>query len=327
MRICVYGAGAIGGVLACRLHMGGRQVSMVARGDHLAAIQKHGLKLLSAEGEQTFKIPASADAADFGAQDLVISCVKAHSLPAAAAQMKLLLGPKTPVVFALNGVPWWFFHGTRGALEGSRLELVDPGGRIWSAIGPERAIGSAVYIGASLPAPGVVKHHRNNRVIVGEPDGSHSERIQTVLRMLQVDGLQVEATKDIRGAIFGKLINTVSFNPVCALTRTPMDDIVRDPRTRQLVRTLMAECTQVGAALGTPTDVDIDGRIDSYANAGPFRPSTLQDLELKKPLEIDALVAAISELGRIAKVPTPTTDAIYALIRRLAETEGLYVKP
>ncbi len=325
MKICVFGAGAIGGVLACRLSAAGHDVSVVARGDHLAAIQSKGLHLIAPDGEETFPLRASSTGSDFGPQDLVICALKAHSLPSAAVDIAASAGPKTPILFVLNGVPWWYFYRSGGPFEGTRLDSVDPGGRIWNTIGPQRALGCIIYLAATVPGPGTVRHHSDapNRIIVGEPDGSTSQRLKVVVGALRAKELFPELTGNFRGALFGKLLNTVSLNQVCALTRSPIDQVVGDPRTRKLVRDLMSECVEVGRALGAPTDVDIEARIEANSKV-TFKPSTLQDLEAKKPLEIDALVAAISELGGMAKVPTPNVDAVYALVRRLAEREGIY---
>jgi 2-dehydropantoate 2-reductase len=322
LRICVFGAGAVGGVLACRLSAGGHDVSLVLRGDHLAAVRSAGLRLVSAEGEEAFRLPTSESGMDLGEQDLVICSVKAHSLPAAARNLAAC-ARGAPILFILNGVPWWYFHRSGGALDGTHLGLVDPQGEIWNTIGPERALGSVIYMTASTPAPGTVRHHSNARLILGEPDGSISARLNEAASALKVEGLFPETTASIRTAVFSKLLNTVSLNQVCALTRSPIDAVVGDPRARNLVQQLMHECAQVGAALGAPVDVDIDARIQSNAGVS-FKPSTLQDLEAGKPLEIDALVAAVSELGRLAGIQTPQVDTIYALMRRLAEEQGLY---
>jgi 2-dehydropantoate 2-reductase len=326
-KICIFGAGAVGGVIAARLKAAGGEVTLVARGENLRAIREKGLRLRTPEGEKSLAVDVTDDTRTLPPQDLVLCCVKSHSLPQAVPQIAPLLGPQTPVVFAMNGVPWWFCHGLGGALSDKRLESVDPGGGVWRAIGPERALGCAVLMGSSTPEPGVVLYNGGGRLVIGEPDGQSSARLAEIVKALSVPGLQPQPTDNIRGALFGKLIHNVSFNAVCAITHTVMDEVARDPRTRPLIRSLMLECVAVGKAVGVRIEHDVDKVIENVIARGPFRPSTQQDLEAGKPLEIDALVGVVCELGRLTGVQTPFTDAVYALIRRLAETLNLYVAP
>ena len=324
MKICIYGAGAIGGVLGARLALPGRTVSLVARGPHLAAIRAEGLKLQTDAGERAVKIAASDRPADFGPQDLVICAAKAHSLTSVARGIAPLLGPDTPVVFAVNGVPWWYFHQLGGQWDGTRLETVDPGGEIWKAIGPQRAIGCVVYMGASVPAPGTVKHHSGGRFLIGEPDNSVSTRLKRIAEAMTADGVTIETTGRIRDEILGKLIGNVSFNPISALTRSNLGGILSRPGVRQLAKAMMEECQKVGAAIGANLQIEIEAKLNGYDRMAAFRTSTLQDLEAGRPLEIDALVGVVSELGRITGTPTPAIDIVYALIRSLAENIGQF---
>ena len=324
MKICVYGAGAIGGVLAARLALAGRTVSVIARGAHLAAIRAEGLKLHSESGERTVKVPASDRPADFGRQDLVICTAKAYSLTSVARGIAPLLAPETPVVFATNGIPWWYFHKLGGRWDGTRIETVDPGGEIWQRIGPQRAIGCVVYMGASMPTPGTVKHHSGGRFLIGEPDNTLSARLKAVAAAMAADGLSVETTERIRDEILGKLIGNVSFNPISALTRSPLGGILSRPGLRQLAKTMMEECQNVGVAIGANLQIEIEAKLNGYERMAAFRTSTLQDLEAGRPLEIDALVGVVSELGHITGTPTPTIDTVYALLRALAENIGQF---
>jgi 2-dehydropantoate 2-reductase len=322
-RICIFGAGAVGGVLAGKLSAAGHDVSVVARGAHLESIRADGLRVFTGDEVARHRVRVSESGADLGAQDLIISAVKAHALSTAAEALGALGGNEAPILFILNGVPWWYPYKAGGTLDSSRLASIDPHGRIWRTIGPQRALGSVIYTKASMPSPGVVRYQGAARLIVGEPDNTLSPRLVEALDMLKVEGIAAEATDSIRVAVFGKLLNTISLNQVCALTGSQINEIVADAATRELVRALMEECASVGRAIGAPIDVDIDARIAANADVA-FKPSTLQDLEAGKPLEIDALVAAVSELGRAAKVATPLTDAVYALMHRIAVKRGLY---
>lgn len=325
MKVGVFGAGAVGGVLAARLFDAGRDVHLIARGEHMRQIKNRGLRMTAGAEEFNYAIPVSDDPAAFGEMDVVFCCVKAYSLPQAAGRIASMLGPDTPVVFAMNGVPWWFNHALEGPMAGKRLSSVDPGGVIWRTIGPERALGCAVLMGAAAPEAGRVQYIGGGQLLIGEPDGSLSERLGRIVDLLSVPGFQPTATDNIRGALFVKLLHNVSFNMVCALTHTTMDVVARDLRTRALIRSLMEECLAVAKVSGVKVDDDVEGAIDAVAARGPHRPSTQQDLEAGKPLEFETLCGVVSELGRLGGVPTPYTDAIYALIRRLAETRGLYV--
>lgn len=319
MRVAVFGAGAIGGYLAAKLAAAGRvDLSLVARGPHLEAIASRGLTLIENGREITHRIDAAADAAVFGPQDYVILTLKAHSITPALGAIRPLLGDRTTVVTMQNGVPWWYFHALGGPHDGTRIEAVDPGGRIWDAIGPQRVVGSVVYPAAEIDAPGVVRHIDGNRFSLGEPDGSISERAQTLAAELIAAGLKAPVRPDIRTEIWVKLWGNVAFNPISALTRSTLGAIVGDPDTRAVARAMMVEAQAIGEALGIRFLLDVDKRIEGAGKVGAHKTSMLQDLERGRPMEIDALVTAVQEVGRLVRAPTPTIDTVLALVRRLA---------
>lgn len=323
MRLCVFGAGAIGGYLAARLAtVEGIDLSLVARGPHLAAIKADGLRLIEDGAETVHRITASADAAELGPQDCVILCLKAHSISPALDAIMPLIGPETVVVTAQNGVPWWYFYRAGGALEGTRIEAVDPGGRIWDRIGPERAIGCVVYPAAEVDAPGVVRHVEGVRFPLGEPSGEKTERIATISRILVAAGLKAPVRGDIRSDIWVKLWGNLAFNPISALTGGTLVGLYDDPGTRAVARAMMVEAQAIGEKLGVKFPVDVDRRIEGAGAVGTHKTSMLQDLELGRPMEIDALVTAVQELGRLVDVPTPSIDSVLALVRHLAATRG-----
>jgi 2-dehydropantoate 2-reductase len=323
MKICIYGAGAIGGVLGARLAAAGRQTSLIARGAHLAAIRANGLTLRTDQGDTRFDLPVSDRPADFGPQDLVICAAKSHSLPAVAREIAPLLGPDTPVVFAVNGIPWWFFH-KHSVSEGTQLQTVDPDGDIWRLVGPRRAIGCIVYMGASTPAPGIAKYHSGGRFVLGEPDNTNSARLQRVAEAMRVDGVTIETTDKIRDEMMAKLIGNASLNPLSALTRSSFGPILGDPPVRRLAKKMMEECQAVGASIGAALKIDVETKLNSFNSNLAFRTSTLQDLEAGRQLEIDALVGVVAELGQITGTPTPTIDTVYSLLRLLAKNLGQY---
>ncbi|MEP0325172.1 2-dehydropantoate 2-reductase [Bauldia litoralis] len=323
MRLCVFGAGAIGGYLAARLAtVEGIDLSLVARGPHLAAIKADGLRLIEDGNESVHRITASPDAAELGPQDCVILCLKAHSISPALDAIMPLIGPETVVVTAQNGVPWWYFYRAGGALEGTRIEAVDPGGRIWDRIGPERAIGCVVYPAAEVDAPGVVRHVEGVRFPLGEPSGEKTERIATISRILVAAGLKAPVRGDIRSDIWVKLWGNLAFNPISALTGGTLVGLYDDPGTRAVARAMMVEAQAIGEKLGVKFPVDVDRRIEGAGAVGAHKTSMLQDLELGRPMEIDALVTAVQELGRLVDVPTPSIDSVLALVRHLAATRG-----
>lgn len=323
-RICIYGAGAIGGFLGARLAATDVDLSIVARGPHLQAIRDNGLTLVEDGRTETHQITATDDPTELGPQDFVIVTLKAHSLPAIVAPMQPLLGPDTAVVFATNGVPWWYFHGLDGPYADRRLQTVDPGNVIWDGIGPERAIGCVIYPAAEITAPGIVEHRSGDRLPLGEPTGERSDRVKTLSTLLSQAGLRAPLRPRIRDEIWIKLWGNASFNPVSALTGATLKQMGEDPLTAQVVRQIMEEAQAIGEALGTRFAIDIDKRIAGGAAVGEHRTSMLQDLDMGRPMEIDALVGAVQELGRLVEQPTPTLDTVLALVKQRARLAGCY---
>jgi len=324
MKICIYGAGAIGGYMAVGLAEAGAEVSLVARGPHLAAIKERGLTLRTAEGERRVTVAASENPEELGIQDAVVVALKAHSVPAVARRMASLFDDATAVVTAVNGVPWWYFHGIGGPLEGTRLETVDPGGVQWDAIGPQRAIGCVVYPAAEIDEPGVVRLIEGDRFTLGEPSGEKTDRVTALSDAFRAAGFKAPIRPRIRDEIWVKLWGNLSLNPVSALTGATLEEICRFPGTRGLIRTMMLEGQAIGEALGVKFAIDVDKRIAGAEAVGAHKTSMLQDLELGRAMEIDALVSAVQELGRLVEVPTPTIDAVLALVRLRGFKAGAY---
>ena len=314
MRICVFGAGAVGGYLAVLLARAGADVCVVARGAHLAAIEQRGLTLLANGEELVADLAATDEPASLGKQDVVIVTLKAHSISAAVDGIRALLHKDTAVVCAVNGIPWWYFHGLDSAFGERHIESVDPGGAIWNGIGPQRAIGCVVYPSAEVVEPGVVRHLSDNRLILGEPHGDRSERIVALAALLLAAGLKAPIRPRVRNDIWMKLWGNLAFNPLSALTQATLDVLATEPGTRAIARKMMAEGRAIGEALGARFAVDIDRRIDGAAQVGAHRTSMLQDLTLGRPLETDALMGAVQELGTLVGVATPTIDLIHALL-------------
>lgn len=323
-KICIYGAGAIGGYMGAMLAKAGADVSLVARGPHLAAMQSNGLVLETDSGRETIPVTASNDPSDLGVQDYVIVTLKAHSVPGVVDAMQPLLGPDTAVVFAVNGVPFWYFHKLDGPHEGKRLETVDPGGVIWTGIGPERAIGCVVYPAAEVSEPGVIKHISGDRFSLGEPSGEKSDRCQKLSELLRAAGLRAPVRPRLRDEIWVKLWGNCSLNPISALTGATVEQMCTDPDIRATVKAIMLEAQAVGESLGVKFAIDVEKRIAGAEAVGAHRTSMLQDLDLGRPMEIDALVAAVAELGRLTGVETPTLDTVLALVRQRAQLAGCY---
>ena len=324
MKIAVYGAGAIGGLLGAYLARAGEDVTLIARGPHLAAMREKGLKVTGPQGEFTVTPRATDDPATIGAQDYVIVALKAQAVAGIVDRMAPLLGPKTAVVMAVNGVPWWYFHGAGGALEGRRLASVDPDGRQWDLIGPQRALGCVVYPAAEISAPGELHHIEGDRFSLGEPDGSKSARVVALSKALIAAGLKAPVKSDIRAEIWVKLWGNVAFNPISALTGGTLQQICEDAGTRACAKAIMLETQAIAAALGVVMPIDVERRIDGAAGIGAHKTSMLQDFERGRPIELDAIVGAVAELGRIVGVPCPMIDAIFALTRQKASLAGLY---
>ncbi len=325
MKICVFGAGAIGGYMGVKLAQAGADVSLVARGPHLAAMQANGLKLIEEGGEKTVvSVTASDNPADLGVQDYIIVTLKAHSVPPIVDKMQPLIGPNTTIVSGVNGVPWWYFHKIGGEHEGTRLESVDPGNAQWDGFGPDRVLGCVVYPAAEVIEPGVVKHIEGNRFSLGEPDGSKSERAVALSQALSSAGLKAPVRPRLRDEIWVKLWGNLSFNPISALTHATLDVLCTDPGTRAVAKGMMLEAQEIAEKLGVKFPIDVERRIDGGAAVGAHRTSMLQDLDQGRPMEIDALVGSVQELGRVVNVPTPTIDTVLALVQLRARTAGLY---
>ena len=324
MKICIFGAGAIGGYMGAKLAKAGADVSLVARGPHLAAMRDKGLTLIEEEGTFTVPVTASDDPADLGPQDYVIVTLKAHSVPPVVGRMQPLIGEGTTIVSGVNGVPWWYFHGLEGPLAGTQLESVDPGGAQWNGFGPERVLGCVVYPAAEVTEPGTIRHIEGNRFSLGEPSGEKSERAKRLSEALNSVGLKAPVRPRIRDEIWVKLWGNLSFNPISALTHATLDVLCTDAGTRKVARDMMVEAQTIAEKLGVKFPIDVDRRIDGGAAVGAHRTSMLQDLTAGRPMEIDALVTSVQELGRLTEVPTPTIDTVLALIRLRARTAGLY---
>ncbi len=315
MKICIYGAGAIGGYLGAELAGTDADVSLVGRGPHLLAMQQRGLTLLSGDEQKTVAVHCTDDPRTLGPQDYVILTLKAHSTSGSLDHLQPLLGPETAVVTAQNGILWWYFHAFPGPLENRHLEAADPGGRIWQLLGPERAIGCVVYPSCEIVKPGLVRHIEGTRFMVGEPDGSKSARVTALGAALTAAGLKAPVRRNIRDDIWFKLLGNATFNPVSVLTRATLEQMGRNPDVREVIRRMMTEAVAVATALGVSFTMDIDKRIDAAVDVGAHRTSMLQDFEQGRPLELDALVASVTEMGRLVSVPTPTLDQVLALVR------------
>ena len=324
MKVCIFGAGAIGGYMGVKLAKAGADVSLVARGPHLAAMQEKGLTLIEEGETTTVPVTASDDPAALGVQDYVIVTLKAHSVPPVVSKMAPLIGPNTTIVSGVNGVPWWYFYKLEGAHEGTRLDSVDPGNVQWDGFGPDRVLGCVVYPAAEVIEPGVIKHIEGNRFSLGEPDGSKSDRAQALSKILANAGLKAPVRPKLRDEIWVKLWGNLSFNPISALTHATLDVLCTDEGTRAVARNMMVEAQEIAERLGVKFPIDVDRRIAGGAAVGAHRTSMLQDLDQGRPMEIDALVASVQELGRVTGVPTPTVDTVLGLIRLRARTAGLY---
>lgn len=328
MKVCIYGAGAIGAHIGVLMKLAGVDVSLVARGANLAAIQENGLKLITkvdgVEVEKVARMPAVQEPSELGPQDFVISTLKSHQAWDAADHMRPLIGPETAVVTAQNGVPWWYFHGLEGPFAELQLESVDPQGRQWAAIGPDRAIGCTVYPAAEIIAPGVIKHTYGDRYNLGEPNRQITPRVTALAGAFEAAGLKCKVYEDIRDDIWLKLWGNLCFNPISALTHATLDVVATDPGTRAVAKAMMTEAEVLARKLGVHFRVDIERRINGAASVGAHRTSMLQDLDKKRPLELDALLTAVQEMGRLVEVKTPTIDIVLALTQQMGRTHGVY---
>ena len=324
MKACIYGAGAIGGWIGVRLAQAGCDVSVVARGATLQALQQHGLRL--AVGGETIAVPvrASASPADLGVQDLVVIAVKAPAMAEVARAIRPLIGPQTLVLTAMNGVPWWFFEGFGGALQGTRLQAVDPDGAIAEAIPARHIVGCVVHASCSLREPGYVQHHFGNRLIVGEPSGQQTQRVQQLVALLEKAGLETVLSEQIQKDAWYKLWGNMTVNPVSAFTGATTDRILDDALVREFISRVMLEAREIGGRIGIPIEQLPEDRHQVTRKLGAFKTSMLQDVEAGKPVEIDALVTVVRELGTLTGVATPFTDALLGLSRLHARVHGLY---
>lgn len=324
MKVCIYGAGAIGGWIGVKLARAGNEVSVVARGATLQALQEHGLRLQ--EGEQTLaaSVRASANPANLGVQDLVVVAVKAPAMADVARAIRPLLGPDTIVLTAMNGVPWWFFQGFGGRYEGTRLKAVDPEGAIAEAIPARHIVGCVVHASCSLRGPGFVQHHFGHKLIIGEPSGAPTDRVRRLGALLEQAGFETVPSAQIQKDAWFKLWGNMTVNPVAAFTGASTDRILDDELVRGFISAIMLEAREIGARVGIPIEQTPEDRHQVTRKLGSFKPSMLQDVEAGKPVEIDALVTVVREMGQMTGVPTPFTDALLGLSRLHARVHGLY---
>ncbi len=324
MKICIVGAGAIGGFLGVRLAEADHDLSLLARGDHLAAIRKNGATLIDELGETVVEVVASDDPADFGPQDYVIITLKTPSLPAVVPSLAPLMGEDTAVVSAMNGIPWWFCQNLEGPLKGHRLKSIDPDGQLAAALPAERIIGCVVHAGASVSEPGVIRHAAGGLFIIGEPDGTSKQRTTALGDAITGAGLTGQVTDAIHQEIWLKLVGNMGMGPISALTSLTLAGIANDPDARPIAVAMMEEAIAIGERIGLHMNMSAEDRVDLGAQLGDFKPSILQDLEKGRPMEIDALIGVVAEMGELAEVPAPTIDIVLALQRAQARFAGLY---
>jgi 2-dehydropantoate 2-reductase len=322
MKICVVGAGAIGGLMGAKLALAGEEVTLIARGAHLDAIRHDGLKLIEEDGSEHVapNVKATSKISEAGKQDVVILALKAHQVEPIAKELPALFGPDTIVVTTQNGIPWWYFQKHGGEFEGRRVETVDPHGTLMANVEVERILGCVVFPAAEIAAPGVIKLIEGNRFPVGELDGSESERVKAITATFTKAGFKSPVLKNIRAEIWLKLWGNLSFNPISALTHSTLVDICQFPLTRQLAANMMTEAQTIANKLGIEFRVTLEKRIAGAENVGKHKTSMLQDIEIGRAVEIDALVGAVIELGRLTQTPTPHIDAVYACVKLLAKT-------
>lgn len=319
MKFVIAGAGAIGAYMGARMARAGSDVTLFARGPHLRAMQERGLRVQSAEGDFEVPVKVSGSLDAIGPADVVFLGVKAHSLTDLAPRLAPLFGPDTAAVSLQNGIPWWYFQYHGGPLEGLRLERVDPGGVIANSIEPRRVVGSLVYLATEITEPGAVRHVEGNRISLGEPDGTRSERTKKIAEALIKSGLRCPITTHIRQEIWVKILGNVAFNPISVLTGATLVEMIRDPGVNALVRSMMGEAECAAKQLGLELPVTIDQRIAGAEKVGEHKTSMLQDLEMGRPLELEAVVGAVIEIGERLGIPMTSTRAVYACAKLLAE--------
>ena len=324
MRIAIFGAGAIGGLLAVKLHQAGADVTVIARGPHLAAIRAKGMTLKSEGRTITAPLKATDKAEEAVSQDYVVVTLTANGLIPAAGEIAKLMGPETSLVTGINGIPYWYFYGLDSQWRDRVVESVDPGGKLWSILPPRQAIGCVIYPAAEVTEPGVIEHTYGTRFSLGEPDGSKSARVEALSQMLAKAGFKAPVRANIRDEIWVKLWGNLAFNPLSALTGSTLDRLAFRPDLRAVVRAMMEEGEAVGRALGAQFSVTLDRRADGAGEVGAHKTSMLQDLERGRPIEIDALLGAVVELGVLTGTGTPLCSAILALVREKARLAGCY---
>jgi 2-dehydropantoate 2-reductase len=324
MRICIYGAGAIGGYVGAQLAHAGADVSLVARGPHLKAMRENGLRLRIGGEERVAKVACTDDPAELGPQDYVFVALKAHGIPPVVDAMQPLLSNHTSVVTAVNGTPYWYFHQHGGALEGTTLETIDPGGQQWNKLRPERAIGCIVYPATEVVEPGVIQHVYGDKFPIGEPNGERTERVEALSAMMTSAGLRAPVMDNIRDEMWLKLWGNLCFNPISALTHATLDVIAENPATRAVAKAMMLEGQAIAEQLGVKFRVDVERRINGAGAVGAHKTSMLQDLERGRAMEIDPLVTVVQELGKLTNIPTPTIDVVLALVAQRARVAGLH---
>ena len=319
MKFLIAGAGAIGAYIGARMAQAGFDVTLFARGSHRGAMQEHGVRIKSSEGDFVARPTIASSLEEVGPVDVVFLGVKAHGLPQLAPHLGPVLGPDTTVVSTQNGIPWWYFQGFGGQWEGLRLERVDPGGVISSAIETKRVVGSIIYFATEIAAPGVIHHTEGNRITLGEPDGTRSDRIRVLAESLIASGFRCPVTTRIRQEIWVKVLGNASFNPVSALTRATLVQIARDPGTSSVIRSIMQEVEAVSHKLGMELPVSIDQRIAGAEKVGEHKTSMLQDLEAGRPMELEALVGAVVELGERVGLAMTSTRTVYHCTKLLSQ--------
>ncbi|MBK1869485.1 2-dehydropantoate 2-reductase [Aestuariivirga sp. YIM B02566] len=315
-RICVFGAGAIGGLIGARLARADvADVALVARGAHLEAMQAKGLSVTQAGETFTVHPKVSADPRELGRQDYVILTLKAYALPGIVDALAPLIGPDTVLLFGQNGLPWWYFYKHGGRFDGHILESVDPGGLLWKTLGPERALGAVIWQAAELGAPGHIVHGFGDRLTIGEPSGEISDRARKLSALLERAGVKSPVRADLRNEIWLKLWGNLSFNPVSVLTGGTLEALARDPGTRAVLAAMMEEARAIGEALGVVFSVSVEERLDMAAKVGAHRSSMLQDVDAGRPTELDALLGAVIELAQMTGIATPALKLVYDLAR------------
>jgi 2-dehydropantoate 2-reductase len=324
MKICIFGAGAVGGYLAVKMKQSGVDVSLVAQGPDLDAIKSGGLKLVEGGNETAVELPVAGTPAEFGVQDCVILALTAHESWEVAESLAPLFGPQTMVVTVQAGVPWWYFYGLPGQFANLRLESLDPSDRQWRAIGPERVIGCTPYIVAERVEPGVIKHVDGMNFGLGEPNRKETDRVKALAAVFSDAGLKPRVYPEIRNDIWLKLWGNLCFHPISALTRAPLDAIALDPATRSVARNMMQEAERIGRRLGVHFRVDIERRINSAAQREGQKTAMLQDLEHGKTLELDSILGAVQEMGRIVDLDTPYIDCVLGLTQQMGRMAGVY---